>query len=264
MFPLYFVPVLFLRSFKCGFPLFLLIKNCQRFVNIRFFKESTSNFIDPLCCMFVFYFINFSSSLFSFAHVIPPTLFLFLSSSLPSFFFPSTLCVDSIFLFLFTLKYFFYYSTHYFPPLIQFLKTYNFFPQSDVLGTPTSFIRAFPELSLSSIYSLIFTFISSVRLMACLNYFKVSKYIIQARHEEEGGKDFHNRNPETLFLQISTRFVLVPPLDLCPKFTFSRLESSSWIFHCYVVSLFTSRNAFGFKVYFIYFLLGISLSIYLP
>lgn len=121
------MPVLFLRSFKCGFPLFLLIKNCRRFVNIRFFKESTSNFIDPLCCMFVFYFINFSSSLFSFAHFIPPTLFLFLSSSLPSFFFPSTLCVDSIFLFLFTLKYFFLLFNSLFSTPYSILKNIYFF-----------------------------------------------------------------------------------------------------------------------------------------
>lgn len=107
-----FIPVLFLSSFRCTFPLFLLIKIARGLSILDFSKESTFDFIESLYCIFVFYFIHFSSRLYSFFHpfFLPPSLPLGNSFSffLPSFLFlssflsPSTSFVDTVFLFVFT------------------------------------------------------------------------------------------------------------------------------------------------------------------
>lgn len=164
-----------------------------------------------------------------------------------------------IFFFLLSLCWFFslcvysfspYYLMHYFHPFFFSekitLKVYNFSYKCYFRCTYMFWLVAF-LLALSSVHFTIFTFISSVRLMACLEYFKVSRYVARVK------------TSIIFYLQNSSSG---NPRGLLPCQIFVPHSPSqelvyillNWIFHRSVVILFISNNGFRLKVYFIHFI----------
>lgn len=92
-------------------------------------------------------------------------------------------------------------------------------------------------LVLNSVYFMIFTFISSVRLMAGLEYFKVSRYMRRVKIPVTFYlENSFSRNPRGLFPHPLQTFA---PCSSSQELVYIPLN---WILHQYVVILFIASN----------------------